>query len=116
MKYAPLAAVSLLLSSTLAAQNVSIVGSITKEIPASSKARSLNATPPQEISLMKIELSEQGRNYLSQQIQNLSTQSKQFAPAGSSGQSAVNLGMNNTPVLNQGSHGSCVTFRYHSGD
>ncbi|MCE3043476.1 C1 family peptidase [Legionella sp. 16cNR16C] len=110
MKYASAAAASLLLSSQLAAQNVSIVGSITKEIPASSNARSVNVAPPQEISLMKIELSEQGRDYLSQQVQNLQTHSKQFALTASTAQSAVDLGMNNTPVLNQGSHGSCVTF------
>lgn len=71
-------------------------------------ANTLNA-PTQPISLLKFTLSDQAITYLKKRITKavIGAQEGSFL---SNKPARVQLGMNDMPVLNQGSHGSCVTF------
>lgn len=67
------------------------------------------------IQLLHVQLSEGEKERLARHVQNVSTHSQQFAQtdlslASSPFPAQVKLGMNNVPVLDQGMHGTCVTF------
>lgn len=89
-----------------------IVGNIPVIIPSTDPDES---NPPgiqsQVILLQQIRLSEQAQQILSNRVQAIFESDAEDEPLLWVKQpKSVNLGMNNTPVLNQGAHGSCVTF------
>ncbi len=100
---------SLIVSSNLFAQEIKLTGTIdqTVTIP---QSKSLSAKPQkQKIKLLKMELSPSAINVLNKRavtaIKKTNTlMSSSYLP------SKVSLGMNDVPVLNQGIHGTCVTF------
>lgn len=59
------------------------------------------------VKLMNIKLSNQEKKQL---FNNLAEKTNYVVTADKSVPSSINLGMNGVPVLNQGAHGSCVTF------
>jgi C1A family cysteine protease len=90
-------------------KNLSIIGSIPAQLQIQPTVkRGLEIATPQfkQISLQKIQLSTQATQYL---IKHKSKPLVDLIPASSSS-SKVQLGMNNVPVLDQGAHGTCVTF------
>jgi|LauGreDrversion4_2_1035121.scaffolds.fasta_scaffold15550_3 C1A family cysteine protease len=66
--------------------------------------------PGKTVQLVKLKLSTKAENFLSQHIQLTDRQKPQIKLADAGISSAVQLGMNNIPVLDQGQHGTCVTF------
>lgn len=93
--------------------NVTISGSIPGFVPIykSTQGNTLSATPlaNKPVIFQHIVLSTQAQHYLAQHARTLgqstrATLSAAVLPA------QVNLDMNNLPVLDQGSHGTCVTF------
>jgi hypothetical protein len=104
--------------------NIIIDGTVTAEIPTHPEMAQpksgvkkvlghLSPTVNKEVTLLHVYLSPQTKAYLAQSVsKQLSLfneqQKKAFTP--SVGMCKVQLGMNVTPVLNQGHHGTCVTF------
>jgi len=114
MKLLIIATLSMLATGNIYANNIEIIGTIKHSIN-SQTARQQARTPTveQEISLMKIKLSDAAKQHLSEQATNALSSTKQFSRAASEEivkQPYAELGMNNVPVLNQGPHGTCVTF------
>ncbi|MCP0914790.1 MULTISPECIES: C1 family peptidase [Legionella] len=108
-------AVLLLSGGAIAAPDVEIVGEITQPVtlpanPGNIVGRSVPQAPvSKQITLLKMQLSERAMQTIVQRAgriglgyQSVSMSAK--LPA------AVQLGMNNVPVLDQGVHGTCVTF------
>lgn len=110
----------LVLSSHLMAQDLSIKGTITKNLkePVSNqndirKHTKTQTTKKYPIKLLRIELSNKAKRDLEKRAQNTQTANNPFNTNRSSySQLPANtqLGMSEVPVLNQGHHGSCVTF------
>lgn len=99
------------LSTTTMASPVTIVGTLPVSIDSHSRhARSLQMTPPKVISLQKLHFSKEAKQHLVKQIHHELNQKKQPKLASATLPSNYLVGMNNTPVLDQGMHGSCVTF------
>lgn len=79
------------------------------------QARALDAmrsAPPKIVSLMKVKLSSEGQAVLKQRVAKAMQKSVALTAATktSSLPAEHQVGMNNIPVLDQGMHGSCVTF------
>jgi C1A family cysteine protease len=72
--------------------------------------QNLTELPGKTIQLVKLKLSSKAENFLNQRIQLSSSQKSQVKLANAGISSAIQLGMNNIPVLDQGPHGTCVTF------
>ncbi len=117
MKKALLSAAILAVMSTPAvASAVKVVGTLPVVVDTSihRQARSLDSLrqlPPKIVSLMKIELSPSAQKHLKNRMHkvmnkpsHLTTNHSQSLP------NSYQVGMNNVPVLDQGYHGSCVTF------
>ena len=66
--------------------------------------------PGKTVQLVKLKLSTKAENFLSQHIKLSASQKSQIKLAAAGISSAIQLGMNNIPVLDQGQHGTCVTF------
>lgn len=72
---------------------------------------SMRVQPPKVVSLMKVELSKDAKQVLSERIHTALNSKKSLnATFHQSLPSDVQLDMNHVPVLDQGMHGSCVTF------
>ncbi len=100
---------SLALSANLFAQDVKVVGTIehTIKIPQNQSLNAKSAT--QNIKLLKIQLTDSALLALTKRTTAaINKASVQSTPANLPHQ--LDLGMNEVPVLNQGSFGSCVTF------
>lgn len=97
----------LLLSTGAFAANVKITGTIPTTVNTQPK-NSLFPPQPKHISLLKIELSEAAKNYLAARTNK--TMSLRAAEIASDLPPYVQLAMNGVPVLDQGQHGTCVTF------
>lgn len=125
MKLVRLAVLSMAVSSNLAAEDVKLTGTITQivksnppsTVPIKAARRVVIPIIPQikEITLLKVELTEHAKEKLAHKAQNVLAHTKPFAPTADEFIAGkypmhVQLGMNNVPVLNQGSHGTCVTF------
>lgn len=104
-----------LLSTNLYAKDVSIVGTIPTIVETNSHSITSFAskhTQPNVVLLQKIQLSPSAKKAFAQRV----TQIKQtknkvtFNQNDTALPDSLDLGMNDTPVLNQGAHGSCVTF------
>lgn len=101
---------TLLLSSNLYAENVKIVGtkSIIIKTPST---QHLNASQEKHISLMQVDVSAKARQFMAKQAEKtLKANKEQSLDSTNRIPQQVQLGMNDVPVLNQGNHGSCVTF------
>lgn len=111
MRLPKLLLASLALSSQVFAQDIKVVGTIEQTLQAP-KGPSLSAKPaPHSIKLLKMELSQPAVNAIAARtnsalkpVNTLTTPQKSSLPR------KVALGMNDVPVLDQGSFGSCVTF------
>ena len=90
-------------------QEIKIVGSIDHEIrvPLKSHGLMMRAQHPKYVSLLKLQMSNDVRNKF---IQKLHTAEPYLTQSTSEFSRSMQLGMNNVPVLDQGAHGSCVTF------
>lgn len=115
MKLAKLILLSVAVSGTVAAQDIKIVGTLPQNLTLSnSKNISAAAPKTKHISLLKIELSDNARLYLTENAKHALAHTKQFSIdsgfQGSRLPEKVELGMSNVPVLDQGWHGTCVTF------
>lgn len=108
MKITPIL-LSLLFCGNLAAQDLKIVGTITQEIPLSTpKLSHSSQAHKKKIKLLKVKLSQKTQQHLAERVKksilNAPMENKTSFP------SKLELGMNNVPVLDQGQHGTCVTF------
>ncbi len=94
--------------------DLKIKGEIQQKIPLSKNkmmaAKSSQALPSKTITLMGVSLSEKGVKTYQNRANRLSGLNLKQAALGDEFPSAVQLGMNEVPVLDQGIHGSCVTF------
>ncbi|WED42676.1 C1 family peptidase [Legionella cardiaca] len=98
------------------AEDVTVVGSMKHTLKPSSvtsSSSSIDSNGNKVIQLLQVELSDEAKAYLVKQAKDALTHSKQFslaAPTSENLPSKVQLGMNKVPVLDQGIHGTCVTF------
>ena len=125
MKLARLAVLLMAVSGSLAAEDVKLVGTITKIVKSNSSSpvtmkttrRAVVIPKPQikKITLLKVKLSERARQKLVHKAQNALADTKQLVlsaeePIAANYPMQIQLGMNNVPVLNQGVHGTCTMF------
>jgi C1A family cysteine protease len=100
----------------IASPNVKISGTIPATVQlnqtVTNHSHTLTAAPVlKKISLERIELSEEAKNYLASQAdKSTDTTLSTAAAAFTALPPKVSLGMNNVPVLDQGVHGTCATF------
>jgi C1A family cysteine protease len=99
------------------AEDVTVIGLIKHVLtPAGEDSSSKNKafkTKEKVIQLLQIQLSDEEKELLANRAQNVLTHTHQFSLAGQKNVSMpdkMQLGMNNVPVLDQGIHGTCVTF------
>lgn len=105
MKVFQAVVISLGVIGNVVAQDIRINGTVTHTIKEP-------VAHTREIKLLKIKLTDKARKTLATNTRHALAHSHQFAASNTIGKfpSSVQLGMNNVPVLNQGQHGSCVTF------
>lgn len=106
-------ALTLVLIQPVFAADVTVVGTIEQRIKQSSPGYS--AANEKIIRLLRIELSDEAKKRLQIAAQYALAHTHQFAPTSSNSENLglpkkVNLGMHKVPVLDQGMHGTCVTF------
>jgi hypothetical protein len=105
---------SLLMVKSALADDVSIVGSIKHHF----KKNNISSHTGSEhsIQLLQVELSDEEKNYLARQANDALSHKGQFSQESLNSQNylaipeKVQNGMNKVPVLDQGIHGTCVTF------
>jgi len=102
-------AVTALSSSIAFASRFEITGEVDIKVQPNNKTLSASSKPL-EFKLPKIKLSGQSKKYLVNQLKNYPRDTLQIHPLSSELPPKMDLGMEGTPVLNQGMHGSCVTF------
>lgn len=112
--------VSMMLSAPLLAQNVHIEGTISHQVPIDSmravgpsSANDTKSNKKRVIKLMKVTLSHEAQRVLAKNLtQALAHQKTPTEKLTNSSKlpRKVQLGMDNVPVFDQGSHGSCVAF------
>ena len=101
--------VFLLINESTHAQAVKIIGSIEQPVRSPNTHSLTNQSAIRSISLLNIQLSEKAQQTIRNRINNtLKENSSNFAKPTIPEQ--LQLGMNNVPVLDQGSHGTSVTF------
>lgn len=105
---------SLLFSSSIFAQDFEFSGEIHQSVPQKSISikgqrhhviEPKNAQTPDTVTVLKMQLSDRAWEKINE---NASDASSSFED--SNGKNNIQLGMNNVPVLDQGPHGTCVTF------
>lgn len=108
MKLVSLLFLALVVTSA-SAKDIELVGHITQPIK-QPQTRSASAVhkPAPVITLLKMQLSEKARHVIINRGQMAIP--PVIALSNDAGAFNVQLGMNNVPVLNQGSHGTCATF------
>lgn len=104
---------SFTLVSSSFAEDVTLVGSLVQRLKETKPG--LNTQPEKQIQLLQIELSEEQKSYLEEQAKALLTAKEPLSKTAVELESAtlpkkIELGMNKVPVLDQGMHGTCVTF------
>jgi len=112
MRLSKILLLSTLVSFNVCAQDIKIVGTI-EHTATAPQGKSLTFVPTtKKITLLKIELSDAGKKVLQKRAATVITKNTKTLAATNNvtAPSKVSLGMNNVPVLDQGSHGSCVTF------
>lgn len=106
---------SMLLGSNIAAAHadaIRIKGTITQKVPVSTATKTFGIPKERTIKLLKVELPPSFKNKLAQSAQKAlqSNASTAFLSKNSNLPSATQLDMGEVPVLDQGEHGTCVTF------
>lgn len=101
----------MLFTGCLFAENINIVGNMQQPISISNpkNASAKTAKPLQQVTLLKMQISDDARKMLSKKIEHVLTPAIRNQ-ARSDDFKNVQLGMNQVPVLDQGRHGTCVTF------
>ncbi|CAM4496625.1 MAG: hypothetical protein LEGION0403_FIIPPAGN_01697 [Legionella sp.] len=106
--------IALTINTSLYAQDVKIVGTIDKYITVAKNTKTLQnpaaAKTYRSIKLLKVELSKPAERALANRARRQITSSKNRFSSSSSLPKKIELGMNDVPVLDQGSFGTCVTF------
>ncbi|ARG97465.1 C1 family peptidase [Legionella micdadei] len=106
--------ITLLAISNGYSEEVTITGSIKHIIKLSTNKAVQSKENEKEIQLLRIELSDEEKALLEMRAREASLHRNQFSLDSSSQEStlpnAIQLGMNKVPVLDQGRHGTCVTF------
>lgn len=117
MKLAKFAVFSMMVSGSLVAQDVKIVGTVTQtvKVPSAHQSRITNvrmaaADKVRQIKLLNIQLSDKAKQGLANKARNALTHQLAVNVTAAKYPPKVELGMNDVPVLNQGMHGTCVTF------
>lgn len=99
------------ISTQLLAGNIEVVGTIPVQVSKEKLATKSGIREiPHYVSLQKIKLSDTAKYNLAQRAEAIKTHESQLKTMPSKLPESIKLGMNGTPVLNQGMHGSCVTF------
>lgn len=100
---------TLALSFNVFAQDIKVVGTLSQTLKAPQN-KTLNTKPiTQQIKLLKMQLSNSAIQVLTNKT-NIAIKNQNTIVKSSNLPSKVELGMNDVPVLNQGSFGTCVTF------
>ncbi|RUR13575.1 C1 family peptidase [Legionella sp. km772] len=95
-------------STPMYAQDIKIVGTLSHSFKTIGHTHLLKASPSRSIKLLKVELSKPAETAISKRTSLVTSKKVHLSP--SHFPSKVDLGMNNVPVLDQGSFGTCVTF------
>jgi C1A family cysteine protease len=100
----------LLASINVGAESVKITGTLEQTIPITDYSlRGSAESRVKEVTLLKVELSDAAQEQIKNKLSNHHEQAKQqFSVQKLT--SKIQLGMSDVPVLDQGRHGSCVTF------
>lgn len=112
---------ALLIIKGVFADDVTVVGSIKhtlKQSPESSSPgyrASTDTNREKIIQLLRIQLSDEAKKLLTSRAKDALAHTHQFSPTSQNSENSpipdkVQLGMNKVPVLDQGQHGTCVTF------
>lgn len=109
------AVLSMMMSGSLVAQDVHINGTISQtiKVPATATnthSRMAVSEQAKEIKLLKVELSDHAKKNLAARTKNFSNHLTVNSSSKTKFPSRIELGMNDVPVLDQGQHGTCVTF------
>jgi len=91
------------------AQDIEMVGTIHQKVGPANRNFKVGKTN-EEIALMKVNLSERAQQKMLKRFAKHINLGATVESDTSSLPAAIHLGMENVPVLNQGIHGSCVTF------
>lgn len=120
MRHIIFGAFTLLSTSAFCAEGVKITGSMVQTIPPAEKAKysgfqRMATAPLKKIKLLKIDLSQEKKQQLRRNVSRLSVVASPTPYANQTTNNANlpshrQLGMGAVPVLDQGMHGSCVTF------
>ncbi|WP_454780623.1 C1 family peptidase [Legionella sp. WA2022007384] len=109
--------ITALASTGVYAQDVTVIGTLKQTLKQSNKNLPQNNLVADEkvIQLLHVQLSDETKNLLAQRAQDALEHKHQFTYTSSNKiaspiPNSVNLGMNKVPVLDQGIHGTCVTF------
>ncbi|AOW58989.1 C1 family peptidase [Legionella pneumophila] len=109
MRVSKLLLLTLALSGNLFAQDIKVVGTLNQTLKAPQN-KTLNTKPTiQQIKLLKMQLSNSAIKALARKT-DITLKKPNTIATSTALPSKVELGMNNVPVLNQGSFGTCVTF------
>ena len=95
-------------STPLCAQDIKVVGTVSHSVKTLAHSH-LKSSPSRSIKLLKVELSKPAEHAISKRTTLLANQDAHLNSP-SRFPSKVDLGMNEVPVLDQGSFGTCVTF------
>jgi hypothetical protein len=107
MQVQKLLLLALTLSAPLYAQDIKIIGSLEQNLKA--PHNHLLNSPPRSIKLLKVQLSKPAEKAITKRTSLVTSKKVHLSPA-TNFPSKVDLGMNQVPVLDQGSYGTCVTF------
>lgn len=100
----------LMFQQSVLARNVTLVGTLEQPLPVSPTPHALFFNKkPASITLLKWKLSSRAQQRVHQKITQ-ALHASSSVDATPQTLSSIQLGMNNVPVLNQGNHGTCVTF------
>ena len=100
---------TLLIVKTAISGDVQVVGSISHSIQAPTNS-SFKPNKPKVIQLLKIELSDEAQKLLEKRVKELTDEPQAPSLLDTETPAMVQLAMNNVPVLDQGRHGTCITF------
>lgn len=103
---------SLFLIKSAFAEDFNIIGSIEHHLKVAPNKAAANQSNEKVIQLLQIDLSDEEKEQLTKRARELLAQPESFLPLPEASlfPSKLQLGMNKVPVLDQGHHGTCVTF------
>jgi len=96
-------------STPIYAQDIKVVGTLNHSFKTVAHTHLLKTSSSRSIKLLKVELSKPAETAISKRATLVTSKKMHLSPS-SQFPSKVDLGMNNLPVLDQGSFGTCVTF------